>query len=446
MRFGAVSAVCLAMLAVSADAEEKSVEERVTALEERLGAPAPAAGAAGRDVIETFFKDGLQLRAASGDLEAHIGGTFVFYGRFFIRNNERVQSDTFQIRQARIVIEGKLFNDWEFRVQPTASNGGNFALDDGYLGLVRWGWLKVRVGQFKAPFGMEQLTLDPYTDFPERSLADRLVPSREIGIMVHGEPVAKVLSYAVMLSNGTGRSSTDENSDKDLTARAWVRPGATSESDWIKGLHFGLAGTYGRQDKSAGVLPYSYSELMTGTTFAVAGPNAAAAKFDRSRIRFAAEFAWLWGPVGLKAEYIRTRDKYTVTGPDRHQTHTNHSAGYVNATVLVTGDAKTWERVRPGKPLFGEKGGIGALEIAARWSRFRIQDDLFDDGILDPARSAQEADEYALGVNWYPNSCVRVTAAYALVVYNGDPIRPVVIDGRRIDDEDVILVRIQVDF
>ena len=39
-----------------------------------------------------------------------------------------------------------------------------------------------------------------------------------------------------------------------------------------------------------------------------------------------------------------------------------------------------------------------------------------------------------------------MTAAYALVVYNGDPIRPVVIDGRRIDDEDVILVRIQVDF
>ena len=128
--------------------------------------------------------------------------------------------------------------------------------------------------------------------------------------MVTGEPVAKVLSYAVMLSNGTGRSSTDENSDKDLTGRAWVRPGATSESDWIKGLHFGLAGTYGRQDKSAGVLPYTYSDLMTGTTFAVACPNAPAPTFHPSRTRFAAGSPGS-GPSD-SAEYPH-HDKYTVT-------------------------------------------------------------------------------------------------------------------------------------
>lgn len=442
--------VMWALLAGFAGAEP-TVEERLKALEEKIGsegeAPepgSPAAQALGKK-IDVFFNEGLKFKSADGNFEGHLGGRVIVHWRNFIYHNERVHSDSFAFRQVKLHLQGKLWKDFEFKVELNTT-GAATALDDGYLGMTHWKALQIRVGQFKAPFSLEELTSTRFIDLPERSVMNRLVPAREIGIMLHGDLAEKVLGYGLMLSNGNGRNGPDENSDKDLTGRVWFRPAGTAESDYIKNLHFGVAATAGRRDGKAATAPYTFSDPFTGTTFANLGADAGSVKFDENRYRLNGELAWLFGPGSFKAEYTRTNDQYTELDSEHHH-HAHFTGWYASATFLVTGEMKTWDRIRPNKPLFGSAGGIGAIELAARYSEFQINRGLVDSAYFNKDTTAREVHEYSAGVNWFPNMNTRLSVAYAYVNYSSDEhTEPLVINGKRIDHEDVLLVRFQIDF
>ena len=443
--------VMWALLAGFAGAQT-TVEDRLKALEEKIEsgsgeAPepgSPAAMAAGKK-IDVFFKEGIYMKSADGNIDAHLGGRVIVHWRNFIYNNERNQVDTFAFRSVKFQLEGKIWKDFEFKVELNTT-GTPVALDDGFVGMIHWKALQIRVGQFKAPFSLEELTSTRFIDLPERSPMNRLVPAREVGIMVHGTLADKILGYGLMLSNGNGKNGPDENSDKDLTGRVWFRPAGTAESDYIKNLHFGVGFTAGRRDGKAATAPYTFSDPFTGTTFATLGTDAGSVKFDENRYRTNAELAWLFGPASIKAEYTRTNDQYTELDSDHHH-HAHFTGYYVSATWLVTGEMKTWDRIRPNKPLFGSAGGIGAIELAFRYSEFQINRGLVDSGYFNKGTTAREVHEYAAGVNWFPNANVRMSVSYAYINYSSDEhTEPLVIGGERKDHEDVLLVRFQVDF
>lgn len=443
----------LALCAGFAGAE--TIEERVKALEEKLavkeeseGTPpepgSPAAQALSKK-IDVFFSDGLKYKSGDGNLEGTIGGRVIWHARLYSNMNERQKVDTFDFRQVKIYLQGKIWKDWTYKVE-ASTTGATFALDDGYVGFEHFHFAKLQVGQFKAPMSLEELTSTRFIDLPERSSLNRLVPAREVGIQLHGEIFEKILGYALFLTNGNGRNGPDENSDKDIVGRVWFRPLATQESDWIKNLHVALSYSQGRRDLKNNTLPYTFSDPMTRTTFANIGPKGSSVKFDESRYRFQAELYWLFGPASVKAEFIRTSDGYTDLSAGDHD-HTHIMAYFVSASCLLTGDQKTWDRIRPNKPLFGGGGGIGAIEVVARFSRFEFNRDIFDDGVLDIETSARRTDEYAIGVNWFPNANTRLSIAYVHEEFKGDAhTEPLVIAGRREDGVDMFIFRVQIDF
>jgi phosphate-selective porin OprO/OprP len=78
-------------------------------------------------------------------------------------------------------------------------------MTDGFVMWSRHVGLTVRAGQFKTPFGHEQLTGDPVLFTIERSLAnDRLTMSRQVGVQVAGALAQKRFNYALGLFNGNG--------------------------------------------------------------------------------------------------------------------------------------------------------------------------------------------------------------------------------------------------
>ncbi|NUN47960.1 MAG: hypothetical protein HUU15_03920 [Candidatus Brocadiae bacterium] len=438
----------------AAAAGAQTLEERVQVLEKHLEggdgeAPDPGSPAAQAlsKKIEVFFSEGLKFRSGDSNFEAHIGGRVIFHGRFFNSENERGKRDTFGFRQVKLNMQGRIWQDWTFKVE-LSTTGTPVALDDGYVGFEKWTWLKLWAGQFKAPQSLEELTSTRFIDLPERSCLNRLVQGRDVGLMVHGEPVEKLLGYQVMLANGNGRNGPDENSDKDVFTRVWVRPLATAlpDSRWFRNLHFGASVNYGRRDLAANTLPYTFQSIFNQTTFANAGAALPSIKFDDSRWRYAGEFAWLFGPGSIKAEYLRTNDQFTNLNNGTHH-HTHITSYVVSATVLVTGEDKTWDRIRPDRPLFGSAGGFGAVELAARFGRFEFNRDMLDKGYLDRDTSARVVDEVAVGINWFPNMNTRVSVAYAYEKYRSDAhTDPILISGRRKDHCDVFLFRVQVDF
>lgn len=441
-------------------ARAESIEDRVRVLEEKMKikaetegeAPAPGSPAAGgSNKIDCFFKNGFTMKSQDGSFEGWFGGRAIIHYRQYFAQSERVSKDSFSIREIKIDLRGKIWKDWGFRVE-AATTGPNFSIDDGWVSFERFYFLKAKVGQTKAPFSIQQTQSTLFIDMPERCALDRLVPGYELGAMVYGDIVEKVLSYNVMVANGTGRNGVDNNSDKDLFVRAQLRPFATQESPWIKGLHLAFNFNMGQRGLANGVLPYTYSTPSSATPFVANGPNLASTRFDQVRYRTDVEFAWFIKSFWFHAEYLYTRDSYRLPGAESGEGepgrggHTNHHAWFATLGFILTGESKTWDRPIVDKPLFGSACGFGQVELVGRYASFRVPGDLFRDGILSKQDSAQKVDEWALCVNWYPNQNVRLSLQYNWINYNGHSIRPIVVAGHRFDHEDVLVVRAQIDF
>ena len=99
----------------------------------------------------------------------------------------------------------------------------------------------------------------------------------------------------------------------------------------------------------------------------------------------------------------------------------NFSGWYLQASWLLTGEQKPYRPERgaygapkPNDPLTWDKGGIGAWEIAARYSDLNLD---FQAGLPGTAKTAagfRGGDQkiYTVGLNWYPNTAIRFVLDY----------------------------------
>jgi phosphate-selective porin len=175
----------------------------------RLGAQAPDASSGAGETTVTLGGL-LQIQAEAGD-----------------RGDSRFSDDhdRLYLRRARLNAAGTLLADFDFRLEAdfagglSASSGLRGQLTDAFVNWHRLPRANVRVGQFKTPFGFEQLFSDPKLATLERSLAnDRLTLGRQLGVQLHGELVGDRLRYAVGAFNGNGANNNFNDDDRFLVA------------------------------------------------------------------------------------------------------------------------------------------------------------------------------------------------------------------------------------
>ena len=149
-----------------------------------------------------------------------------------------------EIRRARLAVDGNLTPKASYRVQIDAVRSP--VLLDARFDYAPRPYAKVTVGQFKIPFGQENLTTARDLISIERSLVGlSLVPGRDtgnngrdIGLQLAGNIVRgdgrPVFDYAVGFFNGAGINRRDDNRRKDVGGRLVFYPFAG----------FSLAGDY----------------------------------------------------------------------------------------------------------------------------------------------------------------------------------------------------------
>jgi phosphate-selective porin OprO/OprP len=152
---------------------------------------------------------------------------------------------SFRIRRAKFKMEGWFYKpELEYEVQlnwpdVTGSPASRFMEDAN----IDWDISKnktfrIRFGQFKAPYGRQQLTSSGAQQFVDRSIIDeRYNPGRETGLALWGTLGQTKLDWRVMVSNGNGRSQSANDNNKFLyTARLqWQPTGATRMNQWGSG-------------------------------------------------------------------------------------------------------------------------------------------------------------------------------------------------------------------
>jgi phosphate-selective porin OprO/OprP len=154
----------------------------------------------------------IQVNFEDGDVSA-------FEGRF----GQTALQDRFRLRRARINLTGDFAENFDFKIEGDfensdglSSNRSAFEATDIFVNWHQFPEAQVKVGQWKAPFGLEQLTPDPYLIIIERSLpTGAITPERQIGVQLWGNPFTNIwpdekdlLTYYAGIFNGNGRNTT----------------------------------------------------------------------------------------------------------------------------------------------------------------------------------------------------------------------------------------------
>jgi len=154
----------------------------------------------------------IQVNFEDGDVSA-------FEGRFGLT----ALKDRFRLRRARINLTGDFAEQFEFKIEGDfensdgiSSNRTAFSATDIFVNWHAIPEANIKVGQWKAPFGLEQITPDQLLFTIERSLpTGAITPERQIGVQIWGKPFTNLwpqekdlLTYYAGIFNGNGRNTT----------------------------------------------------------------------------------------------------------------------------------------------------------------------------------------------------------------------------------------------
>lgn len=326
--------------------------------------------------------------------------------------------------------------------QGTAIRGGP---TDVYINVHACQCFNVQIGQFDAPFSIENRTSDKYIPFMERSLAVRALgipTNKEVGTMAWGDSKGDFVHYAVGMFMGDGMNRTNVDNRFEVIGRAYLHPFA-GERGAIKNTQIGGSFRWGQRDPS--YVNYDYPAMTTQGGFAFWQPVYKGANGwthvlpSGSQAAFAGELRIPLKTVDLTSELVyvnnHTREAlegYQSTNTERLGTMKGYSY-YVelgwwpfgNAYINGMPGVETPTHVDLKTPYNEPKW---ALQLLAKWEQLHVTYDSASRAGTPDAKNidgAIKVNALSFGANLWATKHVRFTANYVLDMFPGSaPVSP----------------------
>ncbi len=389
------------------------------------------------------FSNGFKIKSGDGKSNFSVNGRIqADYRQFDKGQSEQAPgaatqnpaADTFDIRRAYVGVKGT-FRDF-INFEATVDAAGSAAY-------VKYFWLetafsdafKVRFGQFKPMFGLEQNTSSRFIDMTERDWAATIAPGVTKGAMVHGSPYAGV-NYALFVNNGSNQVSYLA----DASQKAADTQSNGDGKQWGANLRVNIAEILGNkeaimhvggsiaQDDNAtrgasGSLAFRTN--ARGTNFFASAAGLFPQTLDITRKGL--EGIGAYGPFKLQGEY--TTMEFSNTGNTASEDK-EINAWYVNASYMLTGESYasaykggSMDRMNPKADFLGlGKPGWGAWEIGVRYSKFDAKDfDVSNTTNFTAAnQSSNDVHSYTAGIKWITDPNTRFMLDYVYTDFNKD--------------------------
>jgi len=259
--------------------------------------------------------------------QVEAGDVFAFEGRFGEGTGE--VKDRFRLRRARISVSGDYTEHFDFKAEgefaqsdtaltvrdaqgrTLASNATRtgFGATDIFINWHTFLELNIKIGQYKAPFGLEQLTPDTKLFTTERSLVTTaLTPERQIGVQIWGKPLANLwpeqkdlLIYYAGIFNGTGRNiSANDNNEFMYVGRLEMQALRSKILNQETAMKVGMQGLSSR-DETGTTISNVLSENSDGSLSSFSLPSRG------TREGYGFDLSLRFGPFDFVAEYLRQR-------------------------------------------------------------------------------------------------------------------------------------------
>jgi phosphate-selective porin OprO/OprP len=343
------------------------------------------------------------------------GAVSAFEGRFSDGPNQ--VKDRFRLRRARVNLIGDFAEKFDFKVEGDFGAGDGlatgrtgFSATDIFVNWHQFPEANIKVGQWKAPFGLEQITPDTKILTIERSLpTGALTPERQIGVQIWGKPLTNLwpdqkdlLTYYAGIFNGNGRNITvNDNNNFMYVGRLELLPWKGELLNQDASLKLGGDVLNSRDDAGTNI---SQALNLKVTADGSLIPYALTSADERTAWSLDAWFNL--GPFDLIAEYFSEDvDGRTVAGVAPTFANFDPSGWYVQGSYFVIPKklqaVVKWEELSPDQvPDDGIRSitaGLNyyihgdAIKVMANyvhtWSDFRAAhpqfgDDQFDEVIL----------------------------------------------------------------
>ena len=351
----------------------------------------------------------------------------------------------FEFRRARIKVAGEGFGIMDYQIEmdfaqllsgtgitygktatPTfVAYQDQVSFKDCFIGIHELPLIgNVKVGHFKEPFGLEQLTSDRYITFMERSMADEgaLVPGRQNGVMAYGWTEAEYATYALGVFRTNDQAPPDyiiqgDKGNTSVTGRVTWLPWYDECTEGRGLLHVGMAGSY----RDMGTQPDGILGLNTFSMSARPEAHLAPKVDSLSSLTnvvdyklLGLEMAYVYGPFSVQTEYMRAQLDIAANPKDGFL-----NGGYAYVSYFLTGENRVYnkkagcfDRVRPYENFFRVRDedcniqtGLGAWEVGYRYSWLDLND--FTVGLKGGI-----ATDHTFGLNWYLNPNMRIMWNY----------------------------------
>lgn len=328
----------------------KSYVEKSVAVEEKPGIYVTPRASEFRLVLGGY----IQMNLEDGEVSA-------FEGRF----GQTALKDRFRLRRARINLTGDFAENFDFKVEGEfensdgiSSNRTDFSGTDIYINWHQFPEANVKVGQWKAPFGLEQLTPDPTLIIIERSLpTGAITPERQVGAQIWGKPFTNIwpaqkdlLTYYAGIFNGNGRNvSVNDNNNFMYVGRLELLPWQGKLLGQSSSLKLGGDILNSRDDKGTNIsqtLNLLVNSDGSLSPFVLPGAD--------ERTAWSVDAWFNLGPFDLIGEYLQEKvDGRTVAGvPPGFDDFTTNGFYVTAAYYLIPKKlqaAVRWEQLNPGQ-------------------------------------------------------------------------------------------------
>lgn len=337
------------------------------------------------------------------------GAVSAFEGRF----GQTAIDDRFRLRRARINLTGDFAEQFDFKMEGdfgqsdgTSGNRDAFSATDVWVNYHQFPAAQIKAGQYKAPFGLEQLTPDTTLFTIERTLpTGAITPARQIGAELWGKPFTSfwpeqqdLLTYYAGIFNGNGENITiNDNNNFMFAGRLELQPFTGKifrQPSFLK-----LGGDVLNSRDEAGVNISQTSNLLVNkdgslSSFVLPSPD--------ERTAWSVD-AWLeLGPFDLIGEYLQEHvEGRTVNGVAPTFANFTTDGFYVTgAYYLIPKKLQAvvqWQYLNPGQKgndgLYSILGGLNyyirgdnlklMVNYIHTWSDFRAANPEFGDDQFD---------------------------------------------------------------
>ncbi len=311
------------------------------------------------------------------------GDVLAFQGNF----GQTALKDRFRLRRARINLTGDFAEQFDFKIEGDfeqsdgiSSSRTDFSATDIFINWHQFPAAQIKIGQWKAPFGLEQLTPDTSLYTIERTLpTGAITPERQIGVQLWGKPFTNVwpeqkdlLTYYAGIFNGNGRNiNNNDNNNFMYVGRLELMPFKGKVFGQDSSLKLGGDVLNSRDDKGTNI-SQTLNLLVNAdgslSPFVLPGAD--------ERTAWSVD-AWLkLGPFDLIGEYLEEYvDGRTVNGVPPGFANFTTNGYYVQGSYFLIPKklqaAVRWEDLNP-----GQKGNDGIHSITGGLNYYIHGDDI----------------------------------------------------------------------